>query len=219
MGSDPGNPLVEAPSLRSQIYERLRDEIVSGSLAPGARISSAETARRFGVSPMPVRDALALLEKDGLVETAARRWTRVVELSPELVEELVPLVSLLEQYAVSSAPAVSDESLARLRAANAAFAAAVEEGDPTASIEADIIFHDTLVELAANRSLERALGDARTRIRLLRPQVIRPQESLESVADHEEIIECLERDDRKSAAGALETNWQRGLARFRATRS
>ena len=167
---------------------------------------------------MPVRDALALLERDGLVETAARRWTRVVELSPELVEELVPLVSLLEQYAVSSAPNVSEAALTRLRAANAAFAAAIEEGDAIASIEADTNFHDTLVELAANRSLERALTDARTRIRLLRPQVVRPEESLQSVADHDQIIECLARDDQRGAARAVEKNWRHGLARFRAGR-
>jgi DNA-binding GntR family transcriptional regulator len=124
---------------------------------------------------MPVRDALALLEQDGLVETAARRWTRVVELSPALVEELVPLVSLLDQYAISSAPVVSKEALDRLRIANETFAAAIASGDVTAYIHADTEFHDALVELAANRSLERALRDARTHIRLLRvPRTRRP---------------------------------------------
>jgi DNA-binding FadR family transcriptional regulator len=142
---------------------QLDDDIVSGTLAPGMRISPAETARRLGVSPMPVRDALALLEREGLVETAPRRWTRVVELSPELLEELVPLVSLLVQYAVSTAPAVSNDALDRLRRANAAFAAAIEDNDVKAAIDADTRFHDTLVELAANRSLERALVDVRTR--------------------------------------------------------
>jgi DNA-binding GntR family transcriptional regulator len=213
-----GDSLVEAPSLRSQIYTRLRDDIISGRIAPGARISPAETARRFGVSPMPVRDAFGRLEEEGLVEVAARRWTRVVELSPELVDELVPLVSLLEQYAISSAALVSDEALARLRDANAALAVAIENGDVTASIEADSTFHDTLVELAGNRSLERALIDARTRIRLLRPQVLRLEGAVKSVADHEQIIERLERGDRKGAARALDKNWRRGLARFRSTR-
>lgn len=217
--NSPDEPLVEAPSLRSQVYERLREEIVSGTLAPGTRISPAETARRFGVSPMPVRDALGLLEKDGLVETAPRRWTRVVELSPELVEELVPLVSLLEQYALSSASTVPPDALARLRHANAAFAAAIERDDVMASVQADTSFHDTLVELAENRSLERALSDARIRIRLLRPQVIVLEDALESVGDHEEIVDRLERADREGAARAVEKNWRRGLERFRSTRS
>lgn len=213
----PTYPLVEAPPLRSQVYERLREDIVSGKLAPGARISPVEIARRFGVSPMPVRDALGLLENEGLVETAARRWTRVVELSPDLVEELIPLVLLLERYAITSAPTVSDEALARLRSSNAAFAAAIEDRDVTALIEADSTFHDTLVELAANRSLERALHDARTRIRLLRPQVLRPAGALKSLADHEQLIECLAAGDRNGAARALERNWRRGLTRFRST--
>lgn len=211
-------PLIQAPSLRSQVYERLREDIVAGRLPPGTRISPAETARRFGVSPMPVRDALGLLEKEGLVETAARRWTRVVSLSPELVEELVPLVSLLEQYALTTAPTVSDDALTRLRAANAALTAAIDDGDVTAVVNADAAFHDTLVDLAGNRSLDRALRDARTRIRLLRPQVMQPESALESVGDHEQIIECLEQGDREGAAQALERNWRRGLSRFRTTR-
>lgn len=123
------DPLVEAPSLRSQVYERLRQPFSPGTSHPGERISPTRLARRFGVSAMPIRDALRLLEQDGLVETAARRWTRVVELSPELVEELVPLASLLERYAVSSAATISEDGLQRLRRANAAFAAALERGD------------------------------------------------------------------------------------------
>jgi DNA-binding GntR family transcriptional regulator len=88
-----------------------------------------------------------------------------------------------------------------------------------ASVEADTRFHDTLVELAANRSLERALGDARIRIRLLRPQVIRLDDALKSVGDHEEIVELLELGDREGAARAVDENWRRGLDRFRSTRS
>ena len=143
-----------------------------GELAPGERISPAEVGRRFGVSAMPVRDALRLLEQDGLVEMASRRWTRVVELSLEQAQELVPLVSLLEQYAVSNATAASDENLERLRRANEAFRRAIEDSDAAALVRADAEFHDTLVELAANASLVRALRDARTRIRLFRPQVV-----------------------------------------------
>lgn len=208
--------LLEAPSLRSQLYARLRAEILNGTLAPGARISPAETARRFGVSAMPVRDALALLEKDGLVETAARRWTRVVELSPELVEELVPIVSLLEQHALTSTSLIRESSFERLDEANAAFAAAVEAGDTPAAVAADAAFHDALVAAAANRSLERALEDARARIRLLRPAVMRAEEARESIVHHAEIVELLRRGNHRRAAEVLARNWERGLARYRA---
>ena len=208
-------PLAEAPALRSQVYDRMRDAILSGALAPGERISPAEVGRRLGVSAMPVRDALRLLEQDGLVEMASRRWTRVVELTPEQVQELVPLVSLLEQYAVSNATATSDGILERLRRTNEAFETAIGDGDAAALIKADAEFHDTLVELAANASLVRALRDARARIRLLRPQVVRPELAAESVSDHERVIACLESGDFAAAAAAVGENWQRALDRLR----
>jgi DNA-binding GntR family transcriptional regulator len=215
----PSDALVEAPSLRSQVYERLREDILTGRLAAGERISPAETARRFGVSQMPVRDALALLEQDGLVETAARRWTRVVTLSPELVEELLPLVAVLEQFAVSSAPSIPAEALDRMRAANEQMQEAIEAGDATSYIGADAIFHDTLVEIAPNHSLERALREARTQIRLLRPQVLKPDDGVASLVDHRKIIECLERGDQEAAATAVAENWTRGIELTRSSRS
>jgi DNA-binding GntR family transcriptional regulator len=220
-GDEPGvtaDALIEAPSLRSQVYERLREAILSGELAPGDRISPVQLARRFRVSQMPVRDALRLLEQDGLVETAARRWTRVVVITPELVAELVPLASLLEQHAITSAPTVSPGGLRRLRAANTAFSRALKRGDLSAARQADRDFHDTLVGLANNRTLERALRDVRTRAQLLRPRFVGPAHAAESVADHEAIIECLERGDRRGAASALDQNWRRSIERSQAER-
>jgi DNA-binding GntR family transcriptional regulator len=207
--------LLEAPSLRSQVYDRLREAILAGDLAPGDRISPVQVAKRFRVSPMPVRDALRLLEQDGLVETAARRWTRVVVISPELVSELVPLASLLERHAITSAKTIPADGLRRLRDANATFSAALERGDLAAARQADRDFHDTLVGLANNRSLERALRDVRTRAQLLRPRFVGPSHAAESVADHEAIIEHLERGDRRAAARALDQNWRRSLERLR----
>lgn len=210
------DPLAQAPAFREQVYERLREAILAGELAPGENLSPARIARSFGVSTMPVRDALRVLEQDGLVETAARRWTRVVDLDPALVEEIVPLVSLLEQYAVSSAGSVSADALADLRRTNAAFAEAVAGGDLAACVQTDTAFHEGLVHLAGNRSLERALRDAWAHVRLLRTRVLRPSFASESVADHERIIERLEEGDREGAARCVGENWGRGLERYRA---
>lgn len=211
-----GAPLVAAPALRDQVYTRLRDAILSGDLTPGERISPTLLAQRFGTSVMPVRDALQLLEQEGLVETSPRRWTRVVELDPTLVEEVVPLVSVLEQHAVSSARSIPSSAIKRLRSANARLERAARRGDLAGCIEADVAFHDTLVALAGNRSLERAVADARSKIQLLRPQVLRPDDAAGSVAEHEQIIVHLAAGDRAGAKRFLRANWERGLRRFRA---
>jgi DNA-binding GntR family transcriptional regulator len=210
----PATSLVEAPALRDQVYERLREAILTGELGPGARISPSVVAERFGVSAMPVRDALRLLEQEGLVETAARRWTRVVRLDPALVEELVPLVSLLEQYAVTSATELDEEALARMEAANREFAQAIERADDAACIRADTDFHDALVASGGNASLDRALRDARNRIRLLRAQVLRTQAAGASVRDHEAILAALRAGNRDDACAAIRANWERGVDRY-----
>lgn len=218
-GPEAGTPLVQAPAFREQVYERLRAAILTGELAPGERLSPAGIAKSFGVSAMPVRDALHVLEQEGLVETAARRWTRVVELDPALVEEIVPLVALLEHHALSSVRSLSEGAVAALRRANAKFAKAVANGDLVACIEADTAFHEALVGLAGNRSVERALRDAWAHVRLLRARVLRPEFASESVSDHERIIALLEQGDREGAAHAVEANWERGLERYRARTS
>lgn len=218
-GAQARSPLVQAPAFREQVYERLRAAILTGELAPGERLSPAGIARSFGVSAMPVRDALRVLEQEGLVETAARRWTRVVELDPALVEEIVPLVALLEYHAVSGARSLSESTVAALRRTNAKFAKAVAKRDLVGCIEADTAFHEALVGLAGNRSVERALRDAWAHVRLLRARVLKPEFASESVSDHERIIALLEKGGREGAARVVQANWQRGLERYRARNS
>lgn len=204
-----------APALRDQVYERLREAILAGELRAGERISPPEIAHRFGISTMPVREAVRLLEQEGLVEIAARRWTRVAPLDRHLVEELVPLFALLEGYALERCTAPTEVQLGALRRHNGAFAAAVAQRDGRAAVEADIAFHDELVRLAGSDVVERALRDARTRIRRLRSEVIDVQTAAESIAQHEQVVAALEAGERAAAADAIRANWERGLTRFR----
>jgi DNA-binding GntR family transcriptional regulator len=207
-------PLVEAPALRDQVYTRLRNAIMTGAMPPGTRISPTEVAQRYGVSTMPVRDALQLLEQEGMVETSARRWTRVVEADPAAIAETAPLVSLLEQYALVAAGRVSPERIAELREANARYAEAFEAGDTAALIVADAAFHDALVGLAGNPTLERLVRDARARIHLFRASVIRPEVSVGAADEHETVIASIERGDVHGAIDATIANWERGLSQI-----
>ena len=65
--------------LRDAAYERMRDAIVDGTLAPGSALKPDDVARRLGLSRAPIREALARLAADGLVETKPQSWTRVTE--------------------------------------------------------------------------------------------------------------------------------------------
>lgn len=71
--------------LGDAVYSRIAAAIVEGSLAPGERIRDVDIAESLGVSRMPVREALQRLEREGLIEMSASRFTRVTEITDDMV--------------------------------------------------------------------------------------------------------------------------------------
>src|SRR5579862_5739945 len=117
---------LETTSLRERVYEALRQALICGELAPGARLRDAELAARLGVSRTPIREALQRLEDEGLVETSPRASTRVTPLDARAVREAFPVVATLHALATRHAvPRVTAADLAAMRAANEALAARI----------------------------------------------------------------------------------------------
>lgn len=75
-----------APTLAAQVYRQLRDDIITGRLAPGARLVRRTLAKRFNVSVIPILEALLRLENDGLVDYEEKMGARVTIITPELLE-------------------------------------------------------------------------------------------------------------------------------------
>ncbi len=99
-----------------QVAERIREAIVSGRLAPGTWLPETKLAAQIGVSRIPVREALARLEAEGLVKRLPYRGTMVVRLTADQVVESFMLRSLLEGFATKLAtPHLTPEEIARLR--------------------------------------------------------------------------------------------------------
>ena len=92
-GAEPGAPLTQ--SLAEQIAARLAERILSGTYAPGQRIMEQAVAAGFAVSRGPVREALRLLEKDGLVTILPRRGAQVTDLSIAEVKEIFDIRAAL----------------------------------------------------------------------------------------------------------------------------
>jgi DNA-binding GntR family transcriptional regulator len=68
---------LEKSLMRDDVYSRLRDWIITGTLEPGEKLRDADLAEQLGVSRTPVREALRRLEDEGLIETKQNAWTRV----------------------------------------------------------------------------------------------------------------------------------------------
>jgi DNA-binding GntR family transcriptional regulator len=88
-----------AGSLHERAGTALRDLIVEGALAPGSRISERELCARFGISRTPLREALKVLAREGLIELLPNRGARVARLDPKDVADMFDLMGALEALA------------------------------------------------------------------------------------------------------------------------
>ena len=85
------------------LIQELRDDIIRGTIAPGERLRLEELAERFGVSTMPIRQALRTLEAEGIVTALPHRGAQVTRFTPEQILELFEIRATLEQLATSKA--------------------------------------------------------------------------------------------------------------------
>jgi DNA-binding GntR family transcriptional regulator len=161
---------------------------------------------------MPVREAIRLLEDDGLVETSARRWSRVAMPGLELADDLYPIVGMLESFAVTSGEPPSDGRLAQLRAANRDLQAAGREGNALKCIDADTRFHAEIVAGANNKPLQEIIDELKARMRLLEGAFFFHGDRVATSAQqHDEIIRALAAGDLRAAAEGVQRNWEWGL--------
>jgi DNA-binding GntR family transcriptional regulator len=105
----------EYRTLQDIVTGHLRTAILDGRLGPGDRLQHDDLARQFGVSRMPVREALGVLQSEGLVELRPHRGAVVVDLRPDDVAEIFEIRAMLEARAAElAAPNLSDETLAQM---------------------------------------------------------------------------------------------------------
>jgi DNA-binding GntR family transcriptional regulator len=144
-------------TLKSHIFRRLREAIVSGAYRPGERLNESRIAREFGVSRIPVREALMQLQESGLVMNHERRGMFVTLLSEEDVQRINSLRVVLEAEALKLCRLrISRQDATRLTDVVARMEAWTE-GAETDAATLDLEFHRTLWEAAGNPYLTRAL--------------------------------------------------------------
>jgi DNA-binding GntR family transcriptional regulator len=130
--------------------EVIRQAIIDGRLGPGARLKEEELARELGISRTPVREALFLLQTEGLVDTAPNRGATVRIHGAEGLEDLYQLRALLEGYAARRAAArVSEDVVARLWSSCDRFDARTD-GDVRDLVKENHFFHNTILEAAGS---------------------------------------------------------------------
>jgi DNA-binding GntR family transcriptional regulator len=153
-----------------QVYEQVREAIQSGDLAPGERIDQAAFARKFGTSLVPVREALARLQADGLVEIIPHRGAFVADMDLDELVDIYATRELLEQEAARlAARNLSDADIVRLEGLLGRMEAATLRQEFDRLFELNREFHFTIYA-AARHHMEQIIrqlwdqGDHRRRI-------------------------------------------------------
>lgn len=184
-------------------YALLLQEITSGRLEPGARITETELAERLQMSRTPVREALRRLEAEGLVTHKPRVGVIVRQLSYSELMELYEMRWVLEGTAARlAARAASDVEIEELAAINDEMAACA--GDGAALYALNRQFHTTLIAAARNRYLVKSVRSIELTLQILGPTPLREmRRAQEVIAEHAGVVEALRARDGAGAEAAM----------------
>ncbi|MDR8407772.1 GntR family transcriptional regulator [Nonomuraea sp. 3-1Str] len=197
------SPVPELPeigpreNLRDRIRAALRAAIISGELEPGVVYSAPALGTQFGVSATPVREAMLDLVKEGLVVPQPNKGFRVTVVSEEDLDNLAAVRLLIEPPAVRESVAViPEEDFPELRRLAQAIVDAAEGGDLVGYVEADHVFHLTLLGYSRNRFLVDVVSNLRSQTRLLGlTPLLQSGRLARSAAEHHELLDLVQARD------------------------
>jgi DNA-binding GntR family transcriptional regulator len=196
------------PSLVDLAVETLRRMIMSGQLLPGARVVENQLKDDLGISRPPLREALRILEREGLVVQQPRRGVIVTPLTLHDVYEIFTLRRELERFAVRLAVPVRDPArLDRCRLHLAAMEEAAKNGDEIRHGERAFEFHAAIIGLAGHQRLEDAYRRMQMQMLLCMAMNRRARDEVEDIAQdtarHRRLLETIERGDAEEILDEL----------------
>ncbi len=214
MNARPSSKILAAPALYEQVAERLRSRIFAHELPQGGWIDEQALALEYGISRTPLREALKVLAAEGLVVLKPRRGCYVTELSEQDIDEVFPVMAMLEgRVAELAARRATSADFSRLAAIHDELEKHAAANNADRFFEANQRFHTGLQEIAGNRYLAQLIDDARKLIKLTRRDSLRLEGRLkQSLQEHREIIEALRAKDSARARQAMHDHLLSGRA-------
>ena len=183
----------------------LREQILSGELAAGAKIPEKELAERYGVSRTPLREALKVLATEELVRLEASRGAWVTRITRADLDEVFPVMAALESLAGELAcREISDAGLARIRRLHDALVSHYEGNRLADYFAVNEQIHEAILAAACNQTLSTQYQALAARVRRVRyhADMTAPRWQ-QAIAEHEQIIQFLEARDGAGLAAIL----------------
>ena len=195
--------------LRDTAYEAIRDAIVRADIPPGAVVSNAAVAEQLGLSRAPVRDALARLADEGLVETKPQSYTRVTRLVLKEVRDAAEVVRAMHELAARTAvPLLTARHTEAMREANCRFEEATRAGDVDAALDSDDELHGVLIGVCGNRAVAATIERYTPLIRRLERRQFSSSRARRSVQRHDELIAACAAGDVDRAIQVTAQIWR-----------
>ena len=194
-------PMNEYLPLRDVVFTTLREAILKGNLKPGERLMEIQLAKRLGVSRTPIREAIRMLELEGLVVMIPRKGAEVAKITEKDLKDVLEVRCALEELAVELACRyITTEQIDHLKQIVDEFKIAMAGHDVTSIAEKDVAFHDVIFTATHNRRLIQLISNLSEQMYRYRVEYLKNPESHEQlVREHEEIIDNLERNDVEQA--------------------
>lgn len=184
-------------SLHGEILSRLRDYVVEGNIAEGARVPERQLCEMFGISRTPLREALKVLAAEGLVDLLPNRGARVRRLSRRDLEELFEVMGGLESLAGRLAcETITDEEIAEIERLHYEMYGYYLHRDMHNYFQVNQRIHEKIVSAACNETLRATYAGFAGRVRRVRYSANfarKRQRWVEAMREHEAILDALRR--------------------------
>lgn len=196
----------DRPSLVAEIAIEIGAEIIEGARHPGDDLNTVDLARRFSTSRTPIREALLLLETQGLIVVPPRRRPRVAPSDVDLVHEIYELRSrLLEMAAAHIAARASETEIILLRQMIADMERA--KHSLRAFLWSNVVLHDYMTSIGGNRLARKVVESLLLRtLPLRRLSLAQPDRLLRSLDDHRRLLKAIEDHDADLAIALVRSN-------------
>ena len=176
-------------------YDWIKERIEDGTFVPGYRLVLGQIAKELDVSVVPVREAIRLLEAEGLVTFERNVGAQVALIKEAEYLHTMQTLSIVEGVATSlSAPFITPADVARARAINAEMIACLDHFDPPRFTQLNLDFHSVLFEHCPNPHILDLVHRGWNRMKVLRNSTFSfvPGRARESVEEHEALLRLIE---------------------------
>jgi DNA-binding GntR family transcriptional regulator len=214
---------VSPTTKQERVYQHVRERILDGTYVPGFRIVIDALAEEFGVSALPVREAIRRLEAEGLVVFRPNVGAQVAPAEPGVFDEEMTVLAVLEGYATAeAAPQVGPDELRALTEITDGMVEAMESLDTLRFGRLNREFHGVILERCPNTALVELVNGVTRRLDAIRRTVFVqiPYRGAASVAEHRELIRLLsEGADAAAIEAAAREHKLHTVESFRAWRA